>query len=314
MSVYILRRIVLTIPIVLGTSILVFLILHLTPGDPALIIAGPTAPPEVVDNIRRQLGLDQPVFVQYWRYLTQALRGDLGRSILSQRAVSEEVGGAFVNTLELVIAARLWSIVVAIPIGLVAAVKRRSIFDKLSMVVALLGLSLPIFWIGLMAIWLLAFQLGWFPISGRGGAPWTPEGLRHLVLPALTLGGIQIPALARLTRSSVLDALGQDYVRTARAKGLAERLVVAKHALKNAMLPVITIIGLQFAGLLGGAVVTETIFSWPGLGRLAVTAILTRDFPIVQGTILVAAVTFVTINLAVDVLYAVIDPRIKYTT
>jgi ABC-type dipeptide/oligopeptide/nickel transport system permease component len=289
------------------------MILHLAPGDPAMIVAGPTAPPDVVENIRTRLGLDQPVLVQYWRYISNALRGDLGRSILTRRPVSEEVATAFLNTFELVIAARIWSLLVAIPIGVVAAVKRQSIFDKLSMVTALLGLSLPIFWIGLMAIWLFAFQLGWFPVSGRGGPVWSAEGLRHLVLPALTLGGIQIPALARLTRSSVLEALGQDYVRTARAKGLAERLVVAKHALKNALLPVVTIVGLQFATLLGGAVVTETIFSWPGLGRLAVTAILTRDFPVVQGTILVAAVTFVTINLLVDLVYAVLDPRIKYT-
>lgn len=312
MPVYIARRLLLTIPTVLGTSILVFLILHLTPGDPATIVAGPTAPPEVVANIRTQLGLDQPVMVQYWRYLSHALRGDLGRSILTRRAVSAEVSVAFLNTLELVIAARIWSLLLAIPIGVVAAVKRRSIFDKLSMVVALLGLSLPIFWIGLMAIWLFAFTLGWLPVSGRGGPVWTAQGFSHLVLPALTLGGIQIPALARLTRSSVLEALSQDYVRTARAKGLAERLVVAKHALGNALLPVVTIVGLQFAGLLGGAVVTETIFSWPGLGRLAVTAILTRDFPVVQGTILVAAVTFVSVNLLVDLLYAVLDPRIKY--
>ena len=217
------------------------------------------------------------------------------------------------NTLELVIAARIWSLLIGIPIGVLAAARRRSVFDKLSMVTALLGLSLPIFWIGLMAMWLFAVKLGWLPISGRGGPMWTAAGLQHLLLPALTLGGVQVPALARLTRSSVLEALSQDYVRTARAKGLAERLVVAKHALKNAMLPVVTVIGLQFAGLLGGAVVTETIFSWPGLGRLAVTAILTRDFPIVQGTILVSAITFVTINLLTDFLYAVLDPRIKYT-
>jgi ABC-type dipeptide/oligopeptide/nickel transport system permease component len=313
MPIYVARRVLLTIPTVLGTSVLVFLILHLAPGDPATIVAGPTAPPDVVANIRAQLGLDEPIVVQYWRYLAHALQGDLGRSIMSRRPVSEEVAAAFLATVELVLAARVWSLLVAIPIGIVAAVKRRSIFDKASMVVALLGLSLPIFWIGLMAIWLFAFKLGWLPVSGRGGPLWTADGLRHVVLPALTLGGIQIPALARLTRSSILEALGDDYVRTARAKGLAERVVVAKHALKNALLPVVTVIGLQFAALLGGAVVTETIFSWPGLGRLAVTAILTRDFPLVQGTILVAAVTFVTINLLVDLLYAVLDPRIKYT-
>ena len=313
MRVYIVRRLLLTVPTILGTSLLVFLILHLVPGDPASVIAGPAAPADVVANIRTQLGLDQPILVQYWRYLSSALHGDLGRSILSRRQVSDEVAGAFLNTLELVIAARVWSLLIGIPIGVLAAARRRSIFDKLSMVTALLGLSLPIFWIGLMAMWLFAVKLGWFPISGRGGPMWTAAGLQHLVLPALTLGGVQVPALARLTRSSLLEALNQDYVRTARAKGLAERLVVAKHALKNAMLPVVTVIGLQFAGLLGGAVVTETIFSWPGLGRLAVTAILTRDFPIVQGTILVSAVTFVTINLLTDFLYAVLDPRIKYT-
>ena len=313
MRVYVVRRLLLSVPTILGTSLLVFLILHLVPGDPATVIAGPTAPAEVVAAIRTQLGLDQPILVQYGRYLASALRGDLGRSILSRRPVSDEVAGAFLNTLELVVAARVWSLLIGIPIGVLAAAKRRSIFDKLSMVTALLGLSLPIFWIGLMAMWFFAVKLGWLPISGRGGAPWTAAGLQHLVLPALTLGGVQVPALARLTRSSLLEALNQDYVRTARAKGLAERLVVAKHALKNAMLPVVTVIGLQFAGLLGGAVVTETIFSWPGLGRLAVTAILTRDFPIVQGTILVSAVTFVTINLLTDFVYAVLDPRIKYT-
>ncbi len=313
MRVYIIRRVLLTVPTVLGTSLLVFLILHLVPGDPATVIAGPTAPADVVANIRTQLGLDQPMLVQYWRYLSSALHGDLGRSILSRRQVSDEVAGAFLNTLELVLAARVWSLLIGIPIGVLAAARRRSIFDKLSMVTALLGLSLPIFWIGLMAMWLFAVKLGWLPISGRGGPMWTAAGLQHLALPALTLGGVQVPALARLTRSSLLEALNQDYVRTARAKGLAERLVVAKHALKNAMLPVVTVIGLQFAGLLGGAVVTETIFSWPGLGRLAVTAILTRDFPIVQGTILISAVTFVTINLLTDFLYAVLDPRIKYT-
>jgi glutathione transport system permease protein len=311
--VYIVRRLLLTVPTVLGTSLLVFLILHLVPGDPAIVIAGPTAPADVIANIRTQLGLDQPILLQYWRYLSSALHGDLGRSILSRRQVSDEVAGAFLNTLELVIAARVWSLLIGIPIGVLAAARRRSIFDKLSMVTALLGLSLPIFWIGLMAMWLFAVKLGWLPISGRGGPMWTAAGLQHLVLPALTLGGVQVPALARLTRSSLLEALNQDYVRTARAKGLAERLVVAKHALKNAMLPVVTVVGLQFAGLLGGAVVTETIFSWPGLGRLAVTAILTRDFPIVQGTILVSAVTFVTINVLTDFLYAVLDPRIKYT-
>jgi glutathione transport system permease protein len=311
--VYIVRRLLLAVPTVLGTSLLVFLILHLVPGDPATVIAGPTAPADVIANIRTQLGLDQPLLVQYWRYLSSALHGDLGRSILSRRQVSDEVAGAFLNTLELVIAARVWSLLIGIPIGVLAAARRRSIFDKLSMVTALLGLSLPIFWIGLMAMWLFAVKLGWLPISGRGGPMWTAAGLQHLVLPALTLGGVQVPALARLTRSSLLEALNQDYVRTARAKGLAERLVVAKHALKNAMLPVVTVVGLQFAGLLGGAVVTETIFSWPGLGRLAVTAILTRDFPIVQGTILVSAVTFVTINVLTDFLYAVLDPRIKYT-
>jgi glutathione transport system permease protein len=312
LRVYIVRRLLLTVPTVLGTSLLVFLILHLVPGDPATVIAGPTAPADVIANIRTQLGLDQPILVQYWRYLSSALHGDPGRSILSRRQVSDEVAGAFLNTLELVIAARVWSLLIGIPIGVLAAARRRSIFDKLSMVTALLGLSLPIFWIGLMAMWLFAVKLGWFPISGRGGPMWTAAGLQHLVLPALTLGGVQVPALARLTRSSLLEALSQDYVRTARAKGLAERLVLAKHALKNAMLPVVTVIGLQFAGLLGGAVVTETIFSWPGLGRLAVTAILTRDFPIVQGTILVSAVTFVTINVLTDLLYAVLDPRIKY--
>ena len=312
MRVYIVRRLLLTVPTVLGTSLLVFLILHLVPGDPATVIAGPTAPADVIANIRTQLGLDQPLLVQYWRYLSSALHGDLGRSILSRRQVSDEVAGAFLNTLELVIAARVWSLLIGIPIGVLAAARRRSIFDKLSMVTALLGLSLPIFWIGLMAMWLFAVKLGWLPISGRGGPMWTAAGLQHLVLPALTLGGVQVPALARLTRSSLLEALNQDYVRTARAKGLAERLVVAKHALKNAMLPVITLVGTEFAFLIGGLVVTETVFTLNGVGRFVVDAVAHRDYPVVQALVFLIALCFVIVNLLIDLTYAWLDPRIRY--
>lgn len=313
MTAYILRRLLLTIPVLFGLTIIVFLILHIAPGDPALVVAGPTAPPDVVENVRQRLGLDDPLIVQYGRYLSNALQGDLGRSLVNRRLVSNEIKEALPNTLELVFVASVWSIAVAIPLGVLAAVKRNTVWDKIVTAFALLGITLPIFLVGLFLIWLLAGKLQWLPISGRGGPLWTLEGWKHILLPALTLGYYQVAALARVVRSSMLDVLGEDYVRTARAKGLKERNVVYRHALKNAFLPAITIIGLQFGFLLGGAVVTETIFSWPGMGRLIVGAINYRDFPLAQGPILVFALLFVLINLAVDIIYGLVDPRVRYS-
>ncbi len=299
------------IPVLLGVTIIVFMIIHLAPGDPAQMVAGPTAPPEVVENIREQLGLNRPIMVQYGTYMGNVLTGDLGRSLVTRRSVSDEIRNSFWYTLELVLVARVWSILVAIPLGVLAAYKRNTIWDKLSMAFALVGISFPIFFVGLLAIWLFSAKLGWFPISGRGGTLWSIDGWKHVALPAFTLGFFQVAALARVVRSSMLEVLRRDYVRTARAKGLAERNVLFQHALKNALLPAITVIGLQFGFLLGGAVVTETIFSWPGMGRLIVGAINYRDFPMVQGPILVLAAAFVLINLVVDVSYGLIDPRVR---
>ncbi|MER3397219.1 MAG: peptide ABC transporter permease [Chloroflexota bacterium] len=309
---YILRRLLVMPVVLLGVSFLTFSMLHLAPGNPAQIIAGPDAPQEVVAQIERELGLDKPIYVQYWNYLSGALRGDLGRSIRTKKPVAEEVLAALPNTIELAVAAMLIAPTIAIPIGVLSAARRASWVDASAMFGALLGISMPVFARGLILMWLLAFSLGLFPISGRGGPFWTPDGLRHVFLPAVTLAIGLIAVLARLTRSAMLEVLNQDYIRTARAKGLAERVVIFRHALKNAMLPVVTVLGLQLAGLLGGAVVTETIFSWPGVGRLAVDAIRTRDFPVVQGAVLVTSLTFVFVNLIVDVLYAYLDPRIRY--
>jgi glutathione transport system permease protein len=309
---FIFRRLLMAIPVLVGVSILVFLIVHLAPGDPAEIVAGPTAPQDVVEDVRRQLGLDQPFYVQYGLYVSRAVQGDLGRSLVTRRSVSEEIRRTFPNTLELVIVSSVWSILAAIPLGVLAAVKRNSIFDKLSMAVALFGISFPIFFIGLIVLWVFAAYLGWLPISGRGGSLLTLDGWRHIALPAFTLGYFQVAALARVIRSSMLEVLGQDFVRTARAKGLKQRTVVYRHALRNAMMPAVTVIGIQFGILLGGAVVTETIFSWPGVGRMIVGAINYRDFPMVQGPILVLAAAFVLINLLVDLTYAILDPRIRY--
>lgn len=299
------------IPVLVGVTVIVFMIVHLAPGDPAQMIAGPTAPPDVVENVREQLGLNRPLPVQYLTYMGNVLQGDLGRSLVTRRAVSDEIRNSFFYTLELVLVARVWSILVAIPLGVIAAVKRNTIWDKLSMAAALVGISFPIFFVGLLVILLFSARLGWLPISGRGGPLWTLEGWKHIILPAFTLGYFQVAALARIVRSSMLEVLRRDYVRTARAKGLSERTVLYRHALKNALLPAITVIGLQFGFLLGGAVVTETIFSWPGMGRLVVGAINYRDFPMVQGPILVLAMSFVLINLLVDISYGLIDPRVR---
>lgn len=307
------RRLILVIPVALGVMLLTFLLLHMTPGDPAQAIAGPDASPEVVEQIRQQLGLDRPLPAQFMGYLTRVLRGDLGDSIISRQSVAGEIQRVFAGTMELVIAAVLWSIPVAILIGTAAAVWRGTVIDKGLMALALMGLSIPIYWTGLILIWFLSFKLNLFPISGRGGPIWTLKGIHYLLLPALTLGTVLVGSTARLTRATMLEVLRNDFVRTARAKGVSQRIVLFKHALRNASLPIITLIGLQLGSLLGGAVVTETVFTWPGMGRMVVRAILSKDFPVVQGIVLVMALLFLTINLVVDLLYAVLDPRVRYT-
>jgi peptide/nickel transport system permease protein len=311
---YALRRLLLAVPVLFGVSVLVFAVLHLAPGDPAAIMLGAQATREDVERLRRDLGLDEPLVVQYLNWIGQVARGDLGRSIPLGRAVLPEVLLRFKATLLLTAGALAIAVFLGLIAGIVSAVKQYSWLDRMSMGVAVTGVSLPVFWTGIMLIIVFALQLRWFPSSGMS-SPYgsgVADVLWHLVLPAVTLGTASAAALARLTRSSVLEIIRQDYVRSARAKGLAERAVIARHVLKNAVNPIITVLGVQVGFLLGGAILTETVFSWPGLGSMMVRAIQARDYPLVQGGVLLIATTFVLVNLVVDLLYAVFDPRIRY--
>lgn len=330
---YIIKRLLALIPILIGVAVIVFLIVHLIPGDPAQTMLGERATDQALERLREQMGLNDPLPVQFWRYVKDLLRGDLGRSIMSNNPVSVELAHRFPATLELSFFAILFAVFVGVPAGIIASINQNSWFDNLSMLIALIGVSMPIFWLGLMFIWLFAVELGWFPPSSRIGVgidftqitnlyvldsilqlnfKALADVLHHLVLPAVALGTIPMAIIARMTRSSMLEVLKKDYIRTAYAKGLKRNIVILKHALKNAMVPIITVVGLQFGVLLGGAVMTETIFSWPGLGKYLVDAIYARDFPIVQGGILFFAGVFVFVNLIVDLSYALFDPRIQY--
>jgi peptide/nickel transport system permease protein len=309
---YILRRILATIPVLLGVSVLVFSMVHLIPGDPAMILAGMEASDAQIAKVRQDLELDQPLYVQYVNYIQRALRGDFGRSIHSRQPVWQAITQRFPATLELTLASLALAAILGILVGVVSAVKQYSVFDHLSMLGALAGISMPVFWIGILLMWFFSLYLEWLPTGGRGGPVWTIDGFKSMILPAITLAGISVAMIARLTRSTMLEVLRQDYITTARAKGLQEWLVIFRHTLGNAMIPVVTFMGLQFGVLLGGAVVTEQIFSWPGMGRLVVDAISSRDYPVIQGAILFFAVLFVIINLIVDLLYGVLDPRIRY--
>ena len=305
------NRLLLSIPVLFGVLILGFVLVQVAPGDPARVLAGPMAPPELVEQIRERMGLDDPIVVQFTRYMGRLLQGDLGRSLISNKTVSSELAAAVWPTVELMIACLIWSVPLGIAMGTLAAVWRGSLVDRAIMAISVAGVSLPIFFICLVLIQFLGVKWQLFPFIGRGGPLWTVDGLRHIALPALSLGLIFIGPVARMTRSSVLEVLKLDHVRTARAKGLTERVVILRHGLRNALIPVITLIGLQAGYLLGGAVVTETIFSYPGIGRLAVGAILSADFPLTQGAILVLALAFIVINMIVDVLYALLDPRVQ---
>ncbi len=301
---YIFRRLLLLIPVMLGVSFLVFTIMFFTPGDPAKILLGERAPEAEVQALRTQMGLDDPFFVQYGRFIFNALRGDLGRSLTTRRPAALELFARFPATMQLAAMGVLVAVLIGIPIGIVSATRQYSVFDGASMVLALIGVSMPNFWQGIMMVLLFSIVLRWFPSSGYGT-------FAHLIMPSLTIGTSSAATITRMTRSSMLEVVRQDYIRTARAKGLSERVVITRHALKNALIPIVTVIGLQFGYLLGGAVLTETIFSWPGVGRLMVDAIRQRDYPVVQGGVLMLALTFSVVNLLVDVLYAYIDPRIK---
>lgn len=314
MTRFIVRRLLLAIPTLIGVTFLVFLSIRLIPGDPAIALAGELATPELIEMVRRDLGLDQPVVNQYVNYLSRVLQGDMGRSIRSRLPVREEIEIRLPRTLLLAVVSLTISATIGIAIGVTAATHPNSWFDGGSMVFALLGVSMPIFWLGLMLMILFAVLLPqWLGLSGPVLPPTGSGTWQHLVMPVIALAANSMAIQARMTRACMLEVLRQDYIRTARAKGQRERIVIYRHALRNALLPIVTIIGLQFGTLLGGAVLTETVFAWPGIGRLLVDAIGFRDYPVIQGTVLTIAIGFVLTNLIVDSLYAYLDPRITYS-
>jgi len=311
MARHALGRLLLAVPVLFGVLLLGFLLMQVVPTDPATVRAGPSATPEVIAAIRADLGLDRPVWEQFGRYVWRLGQGDLGVSIINNVPVARELGATVGPTLELMFASLVWSIPLGILLGTLAAYWRGSVFDRAVMAFAVACATVPVFFLALLLIWFVGFKWQLLPFTGRGGPLWTLDGLKAVALPAIALGGTFIGPVARMTRTAVLDVLGADHVRTARAKGLGERAVVLRHALRNALIPVVTLIGLQIGFLLGGAVVTETVFSWPGVGRLAVGAILSSDFPMAQGTILVLSLGFILVNLAVDMVYAALDPRMR---
>ncbi|MFM1654317.1 ABC transporter permease [Brevibacillus sp. B_LB10_24] len=312
MAAYIIRRLFISIPVLIGATFLVFMVMHLSPGDPAQLMAGDGASPQDVELLRQKLGLDKPLLVQYATYMENVVSLDFGRSIRSNREVLPELMTYFGNTMELAVLGTLIAAVVGVTLGVLAAIRQNSWLDNLVMSFSLVGLSLPIFLLGVLFV--LVFSSLWpvFPATGRGGPIWTLEGFQHAFLPALTLGLSAAGVIARLSRSAMLEVLHEEYIRTAMAKGLRVAKVIVKHALRNASVPITTIIGLEFGYLLGGAVVTESIFAWPGVGRLTVDAIMAKDFPVVQGAVLLIVLVFVLVNLVVDLLYAILDPRISY--
>lgn len=305
MVTYIARRLILLLPVLIGVSLVSFGLLQLVPGDPALILAGEEATEEVLTRIRHEYGLNQPLPVQFLAYLRHAVTGDLGISIQSRQPVATLLAQRFPFTLKLAFLAILVSATLGVVAGVVAATRRNSTLDLAALLGSLVGISLPIFWLGLLAILVFSVKLRWLPAGGTGT-------LAHLILPALVLGAASSAVIARTTRASMLEVLRQDYVRTARAKGVGEQVVIYRHALKNAMIPILTVFGLEFGYNLGGAVLTETVFSLPGVGRLIVEGIFARDYPVVQGALLLVATTFVLVNLLTDVAYAFFDPRIRY--
>jgi peptide/nickel transport system permease protein len=330
---YAIKRFLTVLPVLLGVSLLAFSFLHLIPGDPAVAMLGERATPERVAEIRAHLGLDQPLFLQYFRYLGRTLQGDLGISILRGEPVGREILNRFPATLELALAAILLALLVGIPLGIASAVWRNSPLDLVSRLVSLTGVSLPIFWLGLVLAWFLGVVLGWFPTGFRldsdvtitpltrlhvldslltGNLRGLGNALHHLALPALALATIPFAVVTRMTRSALLEVLSQEYIRTAEAKGCSRAAVVLSHAFRNALLPILTVAGLQVGSLLAGAILTETIFSWPGIGRWVYEAIQARDYPIVQGATLFIATIFVLVNMITDLLYAIADPRVRY--
>ena len=333
MAKFLARRIIESIPVIIGVSILVFMLLHLIPGDPATAMLGERATPENIEALRERLGLNKPLYEQYLLWVGRMLQGDLGNTVRGNIPVANEIGARFPATIELSIAVLFVSTIVGVPLGIISGIKRNSIIDTLTMFGALFGVSIPVFVLGLLLIFLIGVEWGWLPFVGRltsgvalerrtglhvidsilsGNFAAFKDAVEHLILPTITLATVSLAIIARITRSAMLEVLNQDYIRTARAKGLKARDVVMSHAFRNALLPIITIIGLSLGRLLSGAVLTETIFSWPGVGKWLFDSIIARDYPIVQSMTLIIALIFIAVNLAVDMLYAVIDPRIRY--
>jgi len=302
---YIARRLGGLLPTLLIVAVLVFMFLHLLPGDPARLAAGQDATPETVELVRKDLGLDRPLPEQFMRFVTGVLRGDFGRSLRTKRPVATEIADRFMPTFWLTVASMAWSVTFGLLIGMVSAVWRNRWPDRLGMTLAVSGISFPAFALGMVLMEIFSVQLGWLPTVGA-------DSPRHYILPSITLGAAVAAIMARFTRSSFVDILGDDYIRTARAKGLPERKVVVKHGLRNALIPVVTMMGLQFGFLLGGSIVVEVVFNWPGLGRLLVDAVDMRDYPVIQALVLLFSLEFILINLIVDVLYGLINPAIRY--
>ncbi|MEO6239527.1 MAG: nickel ABC transporter permease [Vicinamibacterales bacterium] len=305
MARYLLRRLLLTVPVLLGVATLVFALIHLVPGDPAQSMLGESAAPAEIARLQQALGLDQPLLTQYRRYLAGVVRGDLGKSFRFDTPVTTEIRKRLPDTALLAVSAMVVAILVAIPLGIIAAVFRGRLLDHAAMTLALAGISMPSFWLGPLLAIFFAVNMGWLPVSGSGSAA-------HLVLPAVTLGTALAAILARMTRSSVIEELRELYVLAARARGLSQSRAVIRHAFRNSLIPVVTIIGLQFGAVLTGTIITETIFGWPGVGRLLIQAINTRDYPLVQGCILFISVTYVAMNLLTDLTYGFLDPRIRF--
>jgi ABC-type dipeptide/oligopeptide/nickel transport system permease component len=302
---FLLRRLLLTIPVLLGVATLVFSLIHLVPGDPVQTMLGESAAPQDVARLRTQLGLDRPLYVQYWAFLKGVAKGDLGVSLRTNQPVVEAIADRMPATIELAIAAMCLAVVVAIPLGIIAAVSAGTLVDYAATTLALAGISIPNFWLGPLLAIVFAITLGWLPVSGSG----TPA---HLVLPAITLGAPLGAVLARMTRASVIEELRELYVLAARARGVSRARAVLRHAFRNSLIPIVTVLGLQMGAVLTGAVITETIFAWPGVGRLLIQSINFRDYPLVQGCILLIAVTYVAMNLLTDLAYGLLDPRIRY--
>ena len=332
MLAHIIRRVLLLFPTLLGISIIIFLMMHITPGDPAELLLGERATEPALEALREHLGLNKPLYIQYGMFLKRLMKGDLGETIWTRQKVWTEVKQRFPATIELSIAAMLISSLLGVILGIISATKQYSLFDYLSMLGALVGVSMPIFWLGLILMLLFSLNLGWFPMSGRLSVSielskitnfyildalltknWAAlkDALWHLTLPAITLSTIPMAIVARMTRSSMLEVLRQDYIKTAKAKGLPPLMVIMKHAFRNALIPVITVVGLMFGILMAGAILTETIFAWPGVGKWLYDAVLQRDYMVIQGGTLIVAAIFVLINLVVDILYAVINPKIS---